>query len=297
MRNLVTLSFLFLISSQLFGQEERDYVKASIYLEQAIAQNISVERLNQLEDSIFLSNEISSDHAYIKAFHSYFILRSYHTKYLKSPKNEGVSKTKENILSFLTNEADEFTNKDFTDLGYLISYEFVTGSGYYTADQIIPFIKIVMTSTENQEVVNYADQLLLMYSWQTKEKIPDFEFHLNGEGKLTLSDISKPLILIDFWFAGCPPCENNFPLLKKLYSEYYTKFEIISVNYVDDEIRFKTWLSQKEYDWPVVLSDDNSESYKFFKLQTYPRYVLINRNLEIINTNLKIEEIEGHLKD
>ncbi len=297
MRSLFILSFLFLISSQLFGQEEKDYVKASIYLEQAIAQNISLERLNHLEDSIFLSNEISSDHAYITAFHSYFILRSYHAKYLRSPKNKGVSKIKENILLFLTNEADEFTNKNFTDLGYLISYEFVTGSGYYTADQIIPFIKIVMTNAENQEVVNYADQLLSMYDWQTKEKVPDFEFHLNGEEKLTLSDISKPLILIDFWFAGCPPCESNFPLLKKLYSEYHTKFEIISVNYVDDEIRFNKWLSKKDYDWPVVLSDHNSDSYKFFKLQTYPKYVLINKNLDIINANLKIEEIEDHVKD
>ena len=57
---------------------------------------------------------------------------------------------------------------------------------------------------------------------------------VDGE-ELTLSEIlkEKQAVVLNFWYTGCGPCKNEFPLLQAAYEAYSDKIEVITMNPTD----------------------------------------------------------------
>lgn len=101
-----------------------------------------------------------------------------------------------------------------------------------------------------------------------------------------LSDFKGKIVVIDVWASWCGPCLYQSPYFEKKALKYKNdKFVFISLN-----------VDRKEEDWLLKIQDKNSsvlqlrvpdlnDFYKKFKIETIPRFILIDENGKFIDSN------------
>ncbi len=108
----------------------------------------------------------------------------------------------------------------------------------------------------------------------------------------TASDILKEndLLILNFWFTGCPPCRAEFPGLIEAYGQYKDKgVELIAIDDNGDPVSFIRNYTvsidgvETKLPFPVVKADDGTNGYGTCELITkfggtaYPTTVFIDR--------------------
>ena len=120
---------------------------------------------------------------------------------------------------------------------------------------------------------------------------------------ISLPELNKKFILIDFWASWCLPCREENPYLKKIYDRYSKKgFEIISISRDDDLDAWTKAISQDKMNWLNISTKVNkSDIEKDYFVFGIPHKILIDQNGIIIGkwkgsglTNL--ESIENFLE-
>jgi len=77
---------------------------------------------------------------------------------------------------------------------------------------------------------------------KTIRKFEDGEPAINFEGntvdgkKVSLSDFTGKVVLVDVWATWCGPCKKEIPSLKSLEEEFYTK-NVVFISYSIDELK------------------------------------------------------------
>ncbi|HEU0172742.1 MAG TPA: TlpA disulfide reductase family protein [Blastocatellia bacterium] len=111
----------------------------------------------------------------------------------------------------------------------------------------------------------------------------DFSFtDLDGKSH-RLSDYRGKVVLLDFWFIGCGPCQAAIPELMELYEQYHSKgLEIIGINCADTKEALQKFLAEKRMNWPQTI-EGNSDGpiQKLYQFYAAPTYFLIDRDGKI----------------
>ncbi len=68
--------------------------------------------------------------------------------------------------------------------------------------------------------------------YEAGDIIYDYEFTTIDGVKIKISDIlkEKKMVLLNFWYTGCRPCETEFPHMASAYEKYGEDVEIITIN-------------------------------------------------------------------
>jgi thiol-disulfide isomerase/thioredoxin len=130
--------------------------------------------------------------------------------------------------------------------------------------------------------------------------IPFVGVDLNGHDHLLTSDnITGNLILIDFWYLGCPPCLRAMPELAKISKKYKKQgLTILGLDSFDgpnkrEEIKMFAKKLGVEY---TLLNVDTTLSEKY-KAKSYPTIYLIKTGVIIYSqigyTEEKMKELEN----
>ena len=87
---------------------------------------------------------------------------------------------------------------------------------------------------------------------------------------------SGQVTVVNFWATWCPPCIEEIPSLNRLKNKMAgTPFELISINYAEDDDTIREFMKQVNVEFPVLL-DRNGEFAKQWNIITYPSTFVID---------------------
>ena len=115
----------------------------------------------------------------------------------------------------------------------------------------------------------------------------DISLNDTSGNTISLKTFKGKYLVLDFWAGWCNPCIENFPFMEKLMKQYKSEpIEFISVSMDTDLNKWKNAIIK--YKLPgIQLSDLKAFSGilpVYCKVvSSIPRYVLINKDGEIIN--------------
>ena len=95
----------------------------------------------------------------------------------------------------------------------------------------------------------------------------------------SLNSLKGKVIVMNFWFIGCKPCQQEIPELNELVEKYHGK-EVVFLGFaLDKKSRLQTFLKKKPFNYNIIPGSKLDSSYEVYG---YPTHVVINQNSEIV---------------
>ena len=89
-------------------------------------------------------------------------------------------------------------------------------------------------------------------------------------------DFAGQVTIINFWATWCPPCIEEIPSLNRLNKKLAgSSFELISINYAEDNKTIAEFMKSVNVEFPVLL-DKNGEFAKQWNVISYPSTFIID---------------------
>ena len=143
--------------------------------------------------------------------------------------------------------------------------------------------------------------------WKAGEGVSKFSLHTEEGEKVSLSDFSGKIVLINFWATWCPPCIEEMPSLVALQKRFAGRpFVLLTVN--EDEggsdVLVRQFKKQTGLDF-LSLLDETGSIADAFGVYSLPQSFLIDGQGQLIRQisgavnwsgRKYVELIESHLE-
>lgn len=139
-------------------------------------------------------------------------------------------------------------------------------------------------------------------SYKVGDTMTEIELNDVSGKPVSLYDIDKKFILVDFWAAWCAPCRKEVPYLKSAIERYGNDFEVFAVSIDNDEESWRKAIREdmSEMFTHVFLGNYKETSEALLKqlgITAIPANFLIDKDHNIIATDLRGEELAKKLSE
>lgn len=112
---------------------------------------------------------------------------------------------------------------------------------------------------------------------------------LNTDAR-SLADFRGRLVLLDFWFIGCGPCERDMPTIKLLHQKFFDQgFSVVSVHTSGQSPEsVQKFANENGMNYPVVVDTADGvimKQYQQLGVNAYPLYMLLDSDGRIIQND------------
>jgi len=161
----------------------------------------------------------------------------------------------------------------------------------YTTD-LEGFYQAFMAGSTNEahkkEITESYNTLKTVAKGQPSPKFVDYENYAGGT--TSLDDLKGKYVYIDVWATWCGPCKREIPFLKEVESNYHGKnieFVSLSIDKEKDHEAWKKMIVDKELGGIQVFADNdwNSKFVQDYLIKGIPRFILVDPNGDIVNSN------------
>ena len=184
---------------------------------------------------------------------------------------------------------------------------------YYNMDNNAPFDEILVHLYDKYYLPNKLQLYSDTYERTLKRavirkrhtlvgtEIPHLEA-TNAEGKReTTENPQHAYTVIWFWDPDCEDCQEETPILHKMYAEHSTDydFEVFAHSLTADIDRWKRISKEWGLTWPNTCSEMGETNYDFidyFSIITTPCCLLIDKEHKIIMRQFSLDELEDFFK-
>lgn len=300
--------------------EERDFLKQSDSIHQAYLQlfekydnfgndfNILESKSIEIENALRIQ-EFQGQKQLVESNPAYRVSEQYPNPFegidLNNPKLLTTYKYKTLVHSYFNEKAMDMVSED-NNVDFFIAYlQLLANSeldpkikdllgldnaeyGFtYTKDLEKYYSTYTDYATIDQYIVKFNEQYHLKKSEKGQ---PAMGFEFEGiDGKMyKLSDFKGKYIYIDIWASWCTPCIKQIPFLKELEKKYSDKVNFVSIAWKDNPSQWKNAIKRESLQGiQLFAADKDAEFFKFFGITSIPRFVLLDREGKIIESNAK----------
>ena len=136
---------------------------------------------------------------------------------------------------------------------------------------------------------------------------PKFDYPDPFGKNVALDDLKGKYVYIDVWATWCGPCKKEIPFLKDLDEEYKGKdiaFVSLSIDKMEHKEKWLKMIKDEELKGIQILADKdwNSEFVTAYNIKGIPRFILIDKEGNIIDSNAPrpsdpyLKEVLGELE-
>jgi thiol-disulfide isomerase/thioredoxin len=123
----------------------------------------------------------------------------------------------------------------------------------------------------------------------------------NVSRPLEISDLKERIILLDFWTYDCVNCISAFTEIKKLENQFGSKLTVIGVHSgkfenQKDPAEIKKAILKFDIEHPII-NDSDLKIWNQFKVKSWPTFILINPNGNIVKTYIGENELPKVKRD
>ncbi|MEP3836001.1 MAG: TlpA disulfide reductase family protein [Algibacter sp.] len=124
------------------------------------------------------------------------------------------------------------------------------------------------------------------FNGKVAPKFNDYENYAGGS--TSLDDLKGKYVYIDLWATWCGPCKAEIPALKRVEKAYHGKniaFVSISLDSPKAYDKWKAMVKEKELTGVQLYAKGDQKFARDFKVNTIPRFILIDPNGIVVNDN------------
>lgn len=108
-----------------------------------------------------------------------------------------------------------------------------------------------------------------------KKSAPGFEVKALDAETLHLDDLKGKVVVLNFWYIACAPCQVEIPGLNKLVEEFKSEGVVFIGFALDDESHLREFLQKTPFKYKIVSG--SSSISKQYGVSAYPTHVIINK--------------------
>ncbi|CCH02166.1 Thiol-disulfide oxidoreductase resA [Fibrella aestuarina BUZ 2] len=161
-----------------------------------------------------------------------------------------------------------------------------------------PFSRAMLTDYRIEKNYNLAEEQANDELLPIGSKAPTWRLPLIGGKTLSLEALKGKIIILDFWFKACAPCQKQMLSLQALHERYSAdKVMIVGINTIDDPIKDKlaSFLRNRLITMRSVYQGHSIQS--LYKVYGSPALFVIDKQGTIVYTksgysNSLIEDID-----
>ena len=106
---------------------------------------------------------------------------------------------------------------------------------------------------------------------------PDFAVKTLDGKKITAADLKGKVVVLNFWFIGCPACIREDPKLSELRAKFAGRADIIFLAMTADPAGdVKKYRADHRSDY--IQATDAEKALKSFTVSNYPKNIVIGRD-------------------
>lgn len=114
--------------------------------------------------------------------------------------------------------------------------------------------------------------------FKTGEKIKSFkEKDMEGK-KFCLKEMKGKVVILNFWFIGCPPCREEIPKLNQTVEKYKNNPDVVFIAIaLDDASSLKEFLKTNPFKYHII---DNGRyiAQGIYGINGFPTHVVVDKN-------------------
>lgn len=103
---------------------------------------------------------------------------------------------------------------------------------------------------------------------------PDFTLADTYGDTLTLSDLRGQPVLLFFWYAACPYCEQEYPHIQAIEDEYGDEMEVLGVNLGDAPATANAVMTEFDLTFPCLVGTAGMQ--EDFDAYSVPHAIIID---------------------
>jgi thiol-disulfide isomerase/thioredoxin len=189
------------------------------------------------------------------------------------------------LLTFLTSElVAQNKNTIFYDsVGQVTTWEghwaqVVTGKYKSIFNKSENKKTLVKTTREEFETELRKTERKITKTNKLGTDFPEFDLlDLNGN-RLTRTELKGKVLVLNFWFIGCSPCEMERPSLNDLTKVYAANKDVVFISFAkNDKEQLTKFLAKNPILYNVVPTDKDFIKTKF-EINEYPVNIILDRN-------------------
>jgi peroxiredoxin len=119
------------------------------------------------------------------------------------------------------------------------------------------------------------------YYFKTGETFRNFQAKDTGEHKINTTDFAGKILVLNFWFIDCPPCQAEIPSLNDLSGSYKQDSSVVFVAIcLDGKSRLKNFLQKNPFGYKMIYNGRSVAAQ--YGIGLYPTNVVVDQHGKVV---------------